>query len=147
MADSTLWWLLAGAAVAVELLTGTFYLLMFAIGLAAAAIAAHQVDELAQVQHRRVEVRAGGELLVVDRQDEGTGPALLLRELRQVAVAGHAQHLEALALDRLGERTDAEAGGVLRTVVLVDDDDGKAKLHGQLRAGPNWKGAKCTNNA
>jgi membrane protein implicated in regulation of membrane protease activity len=41
MADSTLWWLLAGAAVAVELLTGTFYLLMLAIGLAAAALAAH----------------------------------------------------------------------------------------------------------
>jgi membrane protein implicated in regulation of membrane protease activity len=41
MADSTLWWLLAGAAVAVELLTGTFYLLMFAIGIAAAALAAH----------------------------------------------------------------------------------------------------------
>jgi len=41
MADSTLWWLLAGAAVAVELLTGTFYLLMFALGLGAAAIAAH----------------------------------------------------------------------------------------------------------
>ncbi|HET8744618.1 MAG TPA: NfeD family protein [Ramlibacter sp.] len=41
MADSTLWWLLAGAAVAVELLTGTFYLLMLAIGLAAGAIAAH----------------------------------------------------------------------------------------------------------
>jgi membrane protein implicated in regulation of membrane protease activity len=41
MAHSTLWWLLAGAAVAVELLTGTFYLLMFAMGLAAAAIAAH----------------------------------------------------------------------------------------------------------
>jgi hypothetical protein len=32
MADSTVWWLLAGAAVAVELLTGTFYLLMLAIG-------------------------------------------------------------------------------------------------------------------
>ena len=41
MADSTLWWLLTGTAVAVELLTGTFYLLMLAIGLAAAAIAAH----------------------------------------------------------------------------------------------------------
>src|SRR4051812_21271852 len=41
MVDSTLWWLLAGAAVAVELLTGTFYLLMLAIGLAAGAIAAH----------------------------------------------------------------------------------------------------------
>jgi membrane protein implicated in regulation of membrane protease activity len=41
MADYTLWWLLSGAAVAVELLTGTFYLLMLAIGLAAGAIAAH----------------------------------------------------------------------------------------------------------
>ena len=41
MADSTIWWLLTGAAVAIELMTGTFYLLMFAAGLAAAAIAAH----------------------------------------------------------------------------------------------------------
>jgi len=41
MADSTLWWLLAGVAVAVELLTGTFYLLMLAVGMAAGALAAH----------------------------------------------------------------------------------------------------------
>ncbi|MBE7368309.1 NfeD family protein [Ramlibacter pallidus] len=41
MAEPTLWWLLAGAAVAIELLTGTFYLLMLAIGLAAGAVAAH----------------------------------------------------------------------------------------------------------
>lgn len=41
MADSTLWWLLAGVAVAVELLTGTFYLLMLGIGMAAGALAAH----------------------------------------------------------------------------------------------------------
>jgi membrane protein implicated in regulation of membrane protease activity len=41
MAESTIWWLLAGAAVAVELATGTFYLLMLAFGLAAAALAAH----------------------------------------------------------------------------------------------------------
>jgi membrane protein implicated in regulation of membrane protease activity len=40
MADSTLWWLLAGAAVAIELLTGTFYLLMLAFGMAAGALAA-----------------------------------------------------------------------------------------------------------
>ncbi len=40
MAESTIWWLCAGAAVAVELLTGTFYLLMLAVGLAAAAVAA-----------------------------------------------------------------------------------------------------------
>lgn len=41
MADATLWWLLAGAAVAIELLTGTFYLLMLAIGMAAGALAGH----------------------------------------------------------------------------------------------------------
>lgn len=41
MTESTIWWLLAGAAVAIELLTGTFYLLMLAIGLAAGAVAAH----------------------------------------------------------------------------------------------------------
>lgn len=37
----TLWWVIAGALVAVELATGTFYLLMLAVGAAAAAVAAH----------------------------------------------------------------------------------------------------------
>ena len=41
MSDSTLWWLLSAAAVALELLSGSFYLLMIGIGLAAAALAAH----------------------------------------------------------------------------------------------------------
>ena len=41
MAESTIWWAMAGALITVELLTGTFYFLMLAIGLAAAAIAAH----------------------------------------------------------------------------------------------------------
>lgn len=41
MNDSTLWWLLTAAAVALELLSGSFYLLMLGIGLAAAALAAH----------------------------------------------------------------------------------------------------------
>jgi len=41
MADSTLWWIATGIAVAVELATGTFYLLMLAVGLAAGALAAH----------------------------------------------------------------------------------------------------------
>jgi len=41
LTEPTIWWLLAGAAVAVELVTGTFYLLMLAIGLAAGALAAH----------------------------------------------------------------------------------------------------------
>lgn len=41
MADSTFWWLAAGILVVAELLTGTFYLLMLALGLGAAALAAH----------------------------------------------------------------------------------------------------------
>jgi membrane protein implicated in regulation of membrane protease activity len=40
MSESTIWWLVAGAAVAMELATGTFYLLMLGIGLVAAAISA-----------------------------------------------------------------------------------------------------------
>jgi membrane protein implicated in regulation of membrane protease activity len=38
---AVLWWIAAGIAVAVELATGTFYLLMIALGLAAGAVAAH----------------------------------------------------------------------------------------------------------
>ena len=38
---STLWWLATGALVAAELATGTFYLLMLAVGAAAGALAAH----------------------------------------------------------------------------------------------------------
>jgi len=41
MADSTMWWLAAGGLIALELVTGTFYLLMIALGLIAAAVAAH----------------------------------------------------------------------------------------------------------
>ena len=48
MALSTVWWLLAGGAVAVELLTGTFYLLMISLGLASGALAAHLGADLTQ---------------------------------------------------------------------------------------------------
>lgn len=41
MEESTIWWLAAGTVVVAELLTGTFYLLMVALGLVAAAVAAH----------------------------------------------------------------------------------------------------------
>jgi hypothetical protein len=55
---------------------------------------------------------------------------LLLRKLRQVAVAGDAQHLEALGFDGLRQRADAQTGGVFGAEVFVDDDDGKAEFHG-----------------
>ena len=41
MNNPTIWWLVTGALVAMELTTGTFYLLMLALGAAAAALVAH----------------------------------------------------------------------------------------------------------
>jgi membrane protein implicated in regulation of membrane protease activity len=41
LSASTLWWIAAGVLVAVELATGTFYLLMLAVGAVAGALAAH----------------------------------------------------------------------------------------------------------
>jgi len=38
---ATIWWIVAGLLVAAELATGTFYLLMLALGAAVGAIAAH----------------------------------------------------------------------------------------------------------
>jgi hypothetical protein len=46
-------------------------------------------DELAQLEHGGIDFRTRRELLVVDRQDEGGGAALLLCELREIAVARH----------------------------------------------------------
>jgi membrane protein implicated in regulation of membrane protease activity len=40
MSESTLWWIVAGFFVSAELLTGTFYLLMLALGAAGAAVCA-----------------------------------------------------------------------------------------------------------
>ena len=76
MAESTIWWLLTGATVAVELLTGTFYLLMLAIGLAAAALAAHAGASLT-VQLVAAAAIGGGAVLawhMVQRR-QGPGPA------------------------------------------------------------------------
>ncbi len=70
-----------------------------------------------------------GQFLVIDRQDEGRGAALLLGEGTQVAVAGDAQHVHAFLLDGFRQRTDAEARGVLGAEVLVDDDDRKVEAH------------------
>jgi membrane protein implicated in regulation of membrane protease activity len=41
ISSASVWWVAAGVAVAAELATGTFYLLMIALGLAAGALATH----------------------------------------------------------------------------------------------------------
>jgi membrane protein implicated in regulation of membrane protease activity len=93
MADSTLWWLLAGAAVAVELLTGTFYLLMLAVGMAAGALAAHTGAGLA-TQLVTAAVAGGGAVAVwhvVRKRASAGAPANTNLNLD----AGEAVHVDA----------------------------------------------------
>ena len=71
-------------------------------------LAAYFLDEVTQVQHSRVQIRAGGELLVIDGQDESAGPALLLGKLSQVTVAGNTQNFKALGLNGLRQRTNTQ---------------------------------------
>ncbi|HEY0824366.1 MAG TPA: NfeD family protein, partial [Ramlibacter sp.] len=97
MADSTLWWLLAGAAVAIELLTGTFYLLMFAIGLAAAALAAHAGASMA-TQLVVAALIGGGAVAgwhVLRRRGKGPAAAGANREFD----AGERVHVDAWSAD------------------------------------------------
>jgi membrane protein implicated in regulation of membrane protease activity len=73
MAQSSIWWLLAGAAVAVELMTGTFYLLMVAVGLAAGAVGAHLgASSAAQMM---VAALVGGGAVLVWRSIKAKAPA------------------------------------------------------------------------
>ena len=92
--------------------------------------AANFLDEGAQAGDRGFGL-AVPEVFVVDRQDERRGAALLLGKRRQVAVAGHPECIKALLLDCLGQRPDTQTAGVLRTVVLVDDDYREVEMHGQ----------------
>lgn len=66
MAESTLWWVLAGVAVSAELLTGTFYLLMLALGLAGGAVAAH-LGFTVPVQLVAAAVVGGGAVAVLQK--------------------------------------------------------------------------------
>ncbi|HVE53719.1 MAG TPA: NfeD family protein [Ramlibacter sp.] len=75
MAVSTLWWLLAGTAVAIELLTGTFYLLMVALGMVAGALAAHLGMPVSlQIVAAALLGTAGVAALYVKRQREPRAP-------------------------------------------------------------------------
>lgn len=75
MADSTLWWLLAGSVIAVELLTGTFYLLLLSLGLVGAAVAAHLGAKM-QVQLVVAAVLGGGLVVVWRSYKKRQPPAL-----------------------------------------------------------------------
>ena len=63
MEVSTVWWLLAGAAVALELLSGSFFLLVVGMAMAAGAIAAHFDATLTQQLLSAALVGGGGTAL------------------------------------------------------------------------------------
>lgn len=73
MALSTVWWLLAGTAVAVELATGTFYLLMLSLGFAAAALASYLGFSL-PLQIAVAALVGAGSVLALRRYRAGSAP-------------------------------------------------------------------------
>lgn len=75
MAESTIWWVFAGVTIAIELLSGTFYLLMLSMGMVAAAIAAH-LGATATVQ-LVVAALVGGGSVVVWRRYKLKSPSAL----------------------------------------------------------------------
>jgi hypothetical protein len=102
----------------------------------------HFADEGAQVLDGAGRLRGRGvvEFLVVDRQNEGAGAALLLGEGTQVAVTGDADHFHALGLDGRGQGAYAQPRSVFGTEIFVDDEDGETEFHAGLREG----GRACT---
>lgn len=83
MDNATIWWLLAVGAVGLELATGTFYLLMLALGLAAGALAAHAGGS--QATQLVVAAVVGGAAVVAcylaRRQRAGASPAGANRDI------------------------------------------------------------------
>jgi len=75
MAESTIWWVLAGAVIAIELVTGTFYLLMLSMGMVAAAIAAH-LGATPTVQVVVAALVGGGSVVAWRRYKQQTPSAL-----------------------------------------------------------------------
>lgn len=111
---ATLWWIAAGVLVAAELATGTFYLLMLALGLAAAALAAHAGLGLA-AQLMFAALVGGGAIVAwhLHRQRDARSNAGRNFEL-DIGERVHVAHWEAdgsTRIDYRGARWDARYSG------------------------------------
>jgi membrane protein implicated in regulation of membrane protease activity len=104
LSNASLWLIAAGVAVAAELATGTFYLLMIALGLAAGALAA-QFGSPESVQFVAAAVVGGATALWHWRRVSTAGPAVATARDRDIN------------LD-IGERVHVRAWG----------DDGTARV-------------------
>ena len=79
MNHASVWWIAAGGLVAVELATGTIYLLMLALGAVAAAVAAHLGAGI-ETQMVAAAVVGGAAVLIWHRIRDKTAAKLPARE-------------------------------------------------------------------
>ena len=101
LSNASVWWIAAGVAVAAELATGTFYLLMIALGLGAGALAAH-FGSTQPVQLLVAAVVGGGATALWHWRRVSTAPpALPTASDRDVNLdVGERVHVEAWTTDR-----------------------------------------------
>ena len=99
MNHATVWWVAAGALVAIELATGTIYLLMLALGAAAAALTAHLgADRPAQMV--AAAAVGGAAVLIWHRIRDKTAAKLPAEENPDLNMdIGQPVHVEAWAAD------------------------------------------------
>jgi membrane protein implicated in regulation of membrane protease activity len=114
MLASTWWWVLGGALVVAELLSGTFYLLMLGLGAAAGALSAHA--GLSPTLQLAVAATVGG----------GSALAVHLRRRRQ----GHAPNPAELDLGQTVQVPHWERDGCAR--VQYRGATWSARLHAPL---------------
>lgn len=111
MTQSSIWWLLAGGAVAIELMTGTFYLLMIALGLAAAAISTH--------------MGAGSAMQIIIAAVVGGGSVLVWRSIKKKQPAELAASVNA--------DVNLDIGGTVQVESWQDDGTSTVNYRGA-----NW---------
>ena len=104
MTQSSIWWLLAGGAVAIELVTGTFYLMMIALGLAAAALATH--------------LGAGSATQIIIAAVVGGGSVLVWRGIKKKQPATLAASVNADVNLDIGGTVQVDAWGVDGTATV-----------------------------
>jgi membrane protein implicated in regulation of membrane protease activity len=125
MDNPTAWWILTALFVALELLSGTFYLLMLALGAAAGALAAHA--GLPPALHWVAFTLVGG------------GAVLALYVARRKLTRRSAQELRHDDLD-IGATVDVthwSADGATRVHYRGSDWNARSRHAGPLRLGPH----------
>ena len=104
LSNASVWWIAAGVAVAAELATGTFYLLMIAAGLGAAALAAY-FGTTPSIQILVAAVVGGGATALWHwRRVSRAGPALPTAQDRDINLdIGERVHVPAWASDETAQ--------------------------------------------